>query len=598
MKSLLRLTQMLTHEEGKRCGVSTNRDLGTIAARVDHEGISFLTISLPSFAEDLQKALDSGRVTSDLFAGYSRTGGLPKLFSGFLRRVFDTTGGLLDEPDIDCIRAVRQLTLLHSKVRLPCSPERVSKAYDRYIECEKEVRYYDQSFAASSSAKEVRRMGSILFGQVFNEVSEAIETFAVCPDHGPGAVADRLLWNTRWRIPSWTDRLECIFPYGEYVLPSHRYWRDGSTVPRLTPGQELPVRVITVPKTLKTPRIIAIEPTCMQYMQQGLMRCIVRAILRDPLAKGLMDPTDQSVNQYLARCGSEDGSLVTLDLREASDRVSNQFVRAMVAPWTPLKEALDATRSRRADVPGHGVVRLAKYASMGSATCFPIEAMVFTTIIFLGIQRALGRQMSRSDCESFLGTVRVFGDDIIVPKDYALAVVQELEAFGHRVNSSKSFLNGKFRESCGKDWYDGRDVSIIRNRAVFPHSRADVSELVSAVSLRNQLADAGYTETVSDLDRRIERIIPFPYVPRTSSALGRWSFDGTVQCDRMSTHTQQPQVKAAVVAGRPPIDKIEGWPALTKWFTRRGLEPLQDGHLDRAGRPDRPRITVRWVNSL
>lgn len=595
MKSLVRLTQCVLDDVGTQCGVSTNRDLRTIAARVEHEGISFLTITLPSFAKDLERALDRGCVGSDLFSAFSKTGGLPKLFSGFLRRVFDARGVLFDAPDVSCIYAVRQACLLHSKIKMPCSPERVEAAFTRYVECDEEVLAHVQSSTDSSSTQKVRRMAARLFGDVFNAVSQDVEDFHLRPVHGPGAVADHTGWNRRWTIPSWTDRLESVLPYGEYAIPSFRYLAEAAPT-FITPEQEPPVRVVAVPKTLKTPRIIAIEPLHMQYMQQALMRSMFDAIERSRFARDLMSPLDQSPNQRLARIGSVDGSLATLDLREASDRVSNQFVEAMIAPWPPLKEALDATRSRRADVPGHGIVPLAKFASMGSAVCFPVEAMAFTVIVFLGIERHRGTPLSDDDIASLVGRVRIFGDDIIVPKEFTQTVIEELESFGHRVNSDKSFWTGRFRESCGKDWYAGVDVSVVKCRSVFPVDRNSVTELVSTVSLRNQLAEAGFDRAVDFLDTTIERIIPFPFVERTSPALGRWDPSGRVDIQRNSPDTHAPQVRACRVTSSSPVDRLDGWGALMKCFSLRGKDPLPAGHLDRAGRSDRPRIRVGWTN--
>jgi len=123
------------------------------------------------------------------------------------------------------------------------------------------------------------------------------------------------------------------------------------------------------------------------------------------------------------------GNLATLDLSEASDRVSNQHVRLLVKNHRALREAVDATRSRKADVLGK-TIRLAKFASMGSALCFPFEALVFATIVFVGIERELNRQLTQKDIESFYGRVRVYGDDIIVPVEYVESVVRELEALG------------------------------------------------------------------------------------------------------------------------------------------------------------------------
>nr|QDH86778.1 MAG: RNA-dependent RNA polymerase [Leviviridae sp.] len=118
----------------------------------------------------------------------------------------------------------------------------------------------------------------------------------------------------------------------------------------------------------------------------------------------------QEPNQLLAQKGSRDGSLATLDLSEASDRVSLQLVEELLARNPLAKEAILACRSLRASVPGHETITLAKFASMGSALCFPIEAMVFITITFLAIEREQGcRFTHKRDFLPFMGRVPSMG---------------------------------------------------------------------------------------------------------------------------------------------------------------------------------------------
>lgn len=89
MKSHVVLLRQLLAEASSRCCTSTNHDLEKIMARIKDEGLSFLTITLPQFAKDFEKSLDQGVVDSTVFVGYSKTGCLPKLFSGFTSQVFD-----------------------------------------------------------------------------------------------------------------------------------------------------------------------------------------------------------------------------------------------------------------------------------------------------------------------------------------------------------------------------------------------------------------------------------------------------------------------------------------------------------------------------
>lgn len=597
MKSLLRLAKHVLHDMGDRCCVSTLHDYNTVVQRIEDEGLSFLTITLSNFGKDLEKGLDQGYVDRHLFLGFSRKAELPRFLGGFLGLVFDrTTGVLLDTPSIDAIRSLRQFLLMWAKVKLETTEKRYRRAMLGYIECEEGVRASDARLEESQKDN-FRRMSDLLWREIFTSIDLTVYNEDLTPKHGPGSTADKLFGNAKWNNRQWTERLEEVFPHTRYLFPNLGLYIPGH-IEHLEPGAEIPVKVIAVPKTQKTPRIIAVEPTSMQYAQQALLREFVKKFDDDKIARNFVRFLDQTPNQRMALEGSFLENLATLDLSEASDRVSYQHVLMMVRnhPW--LAKAVDACRSRKADVDGHGVIRLSKFASMGSALCFPFEAMVFCTVVFLGIEAALNTQLKRKDLKSFFGKVRVYGDDIIVPVEFAQSVVATLDLFGFKVNASKSFWNGKFRESCGKDYYDGNDVSIVRLRSLIPTQRKQARELASTVSFRNQLFLAGYYRSVEYLDEIIERIIPFPVVSPESPALGRLSHD-PVKTEKWDSRLQRPLVRAAVLVPRPSSSKLDDYGALMKWFLKDSEEPFIDrNHLEFAGRPSAVDIKLRWCSPI
>jgi hypothetical protein len=571
-------------------------DIKTVQGRTEHEGLSFLTITLPSFGKDFQKSLDQGIADRNSFQGFTWRAGLPQFLGGFLDLVFDRgTGVLLNDPDVEAIIAIRQLTLIYSKVLLPCSDAREHDAMSGYIECDREVKEQD-ALLTESDHSDFQRMSLLLFGDVFSKMDHLIYNEECVPRHGPGATADNLRGNAKYRLNTWTVRLQDIFSFENFILPNPRF-ADEDGVTFLEPGDELPVRVISVPKTQKTPRIIAIEPTCMQYAQQAILEQLVPLIENHPILSYFIGFSDQGPNQTMACSSSKDGTCATLDLSEASDRVSNQLVRTMVSGFPFLSKGLEATRSRKADVPGFGVKRISKYASMGSALCFPIEAMVFTTLIFLGIEQELSTRFTKkSELKDFLGRVRVYGDDLIVPVDCVHSVIDRLEHFGARVGHNKSFWIGRFRESCGKEYYDGHDVSIVKFRRLFPSSLKDAQECISLVSLRNQFYLTGLWKTTRYLDSKIWKVFNyFPVVEETSSLLGRTSFL-SYQAERECDILHRPLVKGYVIRSVSPRDKLDGTGALLKFFLKRGGLPSVDrNHLERFGRPRAVNIKPRWA---
>ena len=595
MKSLITLWQMVASDfEAAGCRASTARDLKTIASRTEDEGLSFLTITLANFGKDFQKSLELGFVDHDHFMGFSRSGGLPRFLGGFLDRVFDRSSGrLLDTPNVESIRAIHQLTSMFAKIEIPCAEHRVKAAFDAYVQCEQDVREADLR-RTESERVQFRRISSLLWSRVLWNLSKRMDDGNLMPRHGPGATADKLRGNAKWNQTEWTQRLDAVFPVGDYLLPSHRHWNALESVDILEPGAERPVRVITVPKTLKTPRIIAIEPTCMQYVQQAISGALVELLENLNHSPGFLGFTDQEPNRLMAMYGSTDRSLTTIDLSEASDRVSNQHVRDLLDQYPNVLEGVEACRSRKADVPGHGVIRLAKFASMGSALTFPIEAMVFATIVFCGVEDALDRPLTPKDLHGLRRKVRIYGDDIIVPTEYAQSVIQKLEDFGLRVNKHKTFMDGHFRESCGGDYFAGEWITPIRVRRLLPRSRHDVRELISAVSLRNQLYGAGLWNAARWLDTRIEKLIPFPRVLETSPVLGRVSFLG-FETQRVHPDYHSPLVKGMVVKAKTPVSKLDDLGALLKFFLKQSDLPIAEGHLERQGRPVAVDIKHRWA---
>jgi len=625
---LISLWSCTANELAVRCSTSALRDITTVTQRFEHEGLSFLGITLADFGKSLQRWLDQGFVVPSDAPAFKlkRPTCLPAFLSGFTERVFNPTNGvLLENPDVAAIYALRQLTLAFSKIALPDSTRQggsrhVTKAREElamkeYLQCEKDVREND-ALLDPQYLRDFERMSDLLFGDMLNLVDSDIEWGRLVPKHGPGAVADKLSSNAKWNLRTWTARLQrAHMPAEEFLYHNRVEYMRGrcNELTILEPGAETPVKVVTVPKTLKTPRIIAEEPSWMQYAQQALSLSLRDAIKQDSFLSRIIGIEDQTPNQELARLGSLSGDLATLDLSEASDRVSNQHVRALLAGQPSLLAAVQACRSLKADVPGHGVIRLAKFASMGSALTFPIEGMVFATMIFLGIERELSTPFSsRADLIRYENVVRVFGDDLIVPRDFVLSVIDELSTFGCKVNINKSFWTGRFRESCGKEWYDGQDVSIVKVRRVLPGSRQDADGVIAAVSLRNLAYWAGLWQTAAWLDNHLRGLLrEYPNVGPDTSLLGRESVLG-YQFQRLDSSNQSPLARGYKKVSKPPRDHLEGPGALLKCLsskpwgdTRLGWRPrsgpdvsvasVDDEHLERSGRPERVYIKLGWA---
>ncbi|DAD50994.1 RNA-directed RNA polymerase, partial [ssRNA phage SRR6960509_16] len=589
MKSLTWLLSCMLTDVSVRCGTDTQRDYIRIVARYKHEGLSFLTITLPTFARDFERSLEEGSIGSQRFFSFRKgtDGPLPLLLRGVVSQVFDIgSGRLLDNPSIEAILSVRQVCLMFKKVNIACSQRRVDDAIAKYIECDEDVATlpdyaHEASVASWSLDHEVGSVGAYLWHSLGTRFANAWRANRIVPRHGPGATSERISGNRKYALRSWHTRLQVFFPLDQFALPNADWCGTEAeeSIHILEPGAETPVRVVTVPKTLKTPRVIAIEPVCMQYTQQALSEFMMDSLERYWPSKGHVNFRDQSINQQLALKSSKDGSYATLDLSEASDRVSVPLVKLVFKACPDLLEAFLDTRSTTAQMPDGSIRTIKKFASMGSALCFPVEACVFFTLAVVGRLRALNLPAIPSNIKKCVEGVYVYGDDIIVPKDEVKTIIRHLEAFGLKVNADKSFWTGKFRESCGMDAYDGERVTPIYLREL-PRDGRSKDGIVSLVSFANQLYKNGWWHTARGVRHVIEdRVGPLPHVSETSPGLGWHSYLGSYSAERWDEKTQVFKVKTYALRPIEHDDPLHGHGALLKFFLSRGkTEGKSDFH--------------------
>lgn len=593
MKSMVGLSLVVLQECGELVGISTTRDEEYLRSRVGAEGLSFLTITLPSIDKALLNALDRGRWEHNSLLRLKSQPGTerPRFLGAFIALIFGPCGALRTdnrEQHPVVIRLLRQFLLLHSKVELPCTEQRVKEAIQGYVETDKTVPIGDRP--------ELHYLADRLFGRQLSMVESALFKGDLPGRFSSGSLATRERYNSRYATRCYTERLNAVLPHWDYydVSPRHTYDEEITMVDR---DGEIPCRVTTVPKTMKTPRIIAMEPVWNNYIQQTILQGLEQFIARDPALRA-MNWFDQTRNRSLAKEGSITGAFCTIDLSEASDRVSASLVvDVLLGRHKFLRKAVLACRSERAELPDGTVVTLKKFASMGSALTFPFESMVFYLLVchvFLEVRGHLPCYATRCalPCQA-----SVYGDDIIVPADMMSSVTSTLEAYGLKVNSAKSFGTGMFRESCGADWYDGGPVSPVRCRAQLPGSTHRDPELVSrGMELQNRLFLAGFYRSASfvgNLVKEARRDVPYSLEPVDGLTL--LTEDERLIRYRMNPNLQRLEVRCWLRKELYPIDSLDGWGALWKYFTARGPEPLRSGHLDRDGRTHCVNLISAWT---
>lgn len=197
-----------------------------------------------------------------------------------------------------------------------------------------------------------------------------------------------------------------------------------------------------VPKSAKTFRCIDIQPTLNSLVQAGIGDFMFRKLSRSGL-----DLRDATLNRRCAAEGSITGRLATIDLSDASDTISHQLVQFLLPDdWFRL---LSACRCGTTSFKGKEYV-LNKFSSMGNGFTFPLESLIFWALT----------KSTQDICHSGKPSPEctVYGDDIICLSDLYAEVVRTLRFCGFTVNSSKSYSDGPFRESCGGDYYKGINI--------------------------------------------------------------------------------------------------------------------------------------------
>lgn len=227
-----------------------------------------------------------------------------------------------------------------------------------------------------------------------------------------------------------------------------------------------------VPKDARTDRAIAIEPHLNIFLQLG-----VGALIRERLRKAGLDLDDATANQRLAYIGSKYGSVSTIDLSSASDTIAREVVREFIPqPWFDIMDLIRSKTGTIKDSDGNeSLIHYQKFSSMGNGFTFELESLLFYAMA-LAVTETLGLDLS---------LVRVYGDDIVVPHGCEELLLKALGVLGFKTNREKSFFEGPFRESCGKDFYDGHDVRPIFLKEV-------PSDAKSLIRLANGLRRLAY----------------------------------------------------------------------------------------------------------
>lgn len=505
------------------------RDISRLQSALNAEGGSFITITHLDMCAYFRRSL-AVEAMLDLpsmprprgFGRKSSCDRRPAYLWGLLSLVFDEDGTLKTDPDVTAIAFVHQWLLMAKKLEVDCDESRTEATLNEFLDIESRMPDHHAGTWDLDDPIWARRSGHPLWGepspsdptlpgiipeesygmvdwglyrQVCDRVSSVIGVFdpwSSRPKHGPGAVADP--GNPlKYEFKDWPRKLQQYFPWDFFA--SHDLGQSQLELGLAPSENEYPSVVLCVPKTQKGPRIICKEPIAHQWMQGAVERFLVDRV-NDTVLSLSISFRDQTASQRMALEASSNGELSTVDLSAASDRISTRLVEYLFSKdgETSLLDALHASRSRWYRLKGQHH-RFRKFAPMGSACTFPIQTILFLTFCVSAVLQARGWSIKR--WMEVLPSVRVFGDDIVIPTDSIPVLYAALASAGLKVNAAKSYSTGLFRESCGMDAYAGWDISPAYIKQLY--SPSNPSSLQSVVDTANNLFHKGYWHTSSAL---------------------------------------------------------------------------------------------------
>ena len=550
--------------------------LQKVKNRARSEGDGFLTKTLPRLGKAFDKALSGDTPLNSAKLGFDAQldSVLPRFLGEFFNCVLRTDGTLLPYPCAVSVSVIRQVCYLFYKYKLPYTDEQEQQVLDRFEKTEEELSLlapklleieaycekhhilgWNRFFcnpSISNVALKARELLKVLFAD--------FDPTDIFPRHGPGVVATKQrLWG-KYLWSNVSRRITEVYPFDEYFCSSLGSVCDNYDKFKLVNEEDLSARVLLVPKDSRGPRLISCEPVDFQWVQQGLGRAITQLVEHHDLTRSNVFYTDQRPNQLGALMGSElEGRYATLDLNEASDRISLDLVRLLYPKR--VYTYLEACRSSSTVLPNGKVLRLKKFAPMGSSLCFPILGLTIWAILTAAVPDAYTRDR-----------VLVYGDDVIVPKAFALNAMEHLESFGLKVNRDKSCISGLFRESCGTDAFTGVNVTPVRLRTVWSSYPApDV--YTSWISYANSFYDKRYYRVYDYIVEHLISVygdIPDEGMCLTCPSLRVVEPHNRPKRRRVNKDLQKIQWRVWDVKS-PSINKtMDGWAMLLRYFAEKG----------------------------
>lgn len=394
-------------------------------------------------------------------------------FADFKGRIIRTTGipfypALFSVIKEDINQWLASRTVLHNGCYKNCATEAVKRTTQYLLFLSKlvfsnpglEEQGLNDYLTFENENKHHKSWSSTLLSQLSERLEYWLRDFSyngLNPSHGPGSTADagRHYYLKEYAL-GWDMGLQLAHNWSSQYSDDHYEEKGSYKFSRCS-------QLVFVPKNVKKLRSISMEPTTLQYHQQGVMKELYSYFRKSYPLNNILHLQDQHVNKSFAYTASITDEYSTIDLSHASDSVCWDLVKCIFKHIPNLLTWLVGTRSSHTLLPDGRKIRLAKFAPMGSALCFPIESLIFAAIADLSVSLAIKRKkVKRESTRGLSRQIKVYGDDIIIPSFAAETCMHLLKYFGFTPNEEKSYVHGPFKESCGGNYFAGVDITPLK----------------------------------------------------------------------------------------------------------------------------------------
>jgi len=532
--------------------------------------MSWILIDGPKLDKDLLRYLEYGGDETPAFPEW-----IKPLWEAFVT-----------SDDARVLASLRQALVFCYKAEFEPTNEQIETAEMQFLETDADVGSWDDWFVRTGQTDLIFRTARRILSRCICNVKWS----EITPKHGPGAVYPPRVPMHKSRFSTLYRGIQECYPYDQFFCGLYSYWNEVMVEEKnmaITEESDIVCNLIPVPKDSRGPRLIAVHPAEAIWIQQGQRLLLEDAIIRDPVIGRSINFSDQKVNGSKALSASIDRAYVTLDLKEASDRIGSELVKYL---FGYASRFLFCSRASHIKV-GKRVHELRKFAPMGNCLTFPVQSLVFYSLVRAGIRCHYG-----IDCVD----IYVFGDDIVFPSKYYDGAMRGLIMSGLIPNMNKTFRHGFFRESCGVDAYKGIDVTPQRIKI---HELNSYSEVMSACTLAKSLRMRGYDSCSSFIYSLVRRFVGklhlssnpltqgiFEYVKSTETV---WRYEDSLRFNR---NLQRWEVRCLLVQASVIAPLIGDWYHLQDSLL--SLEHSSLPYRDRGTEypvPYRERLTYGWT---